>query len=244
MFYNLKEKDLDKYIYRIISLERLEELFATKHNVLVKPSKWEDLFENFILKSKVRLLSGEIREYNFYDRFYGQCWTLHSASDAVWRIYSPNGDKVRIRTTVRKLLGSLYEVHPSLPEVRCCLGKVLYLGQKRLMDYANNTFDDSGIAVENLFRSLLVKRRAFLHEKEVRLLYDEIDDKGFEKDTYSYVIEPNSLISQIMIDPRRSESEAKSIKARIRKATGYKGVIKRSLMYTLPKQMVVNVTNA
>ena len=129
MFYNLKEKDLDKYIYRIISLERLEELFTTKNNVLVKPSKWEDLFENFILKSKVRLSSGEIIEYNFYDRFYGQCWTLHSVSDAVWRIYSPNGDKVRIRTTIRNLLESLYESHPNLPEVRCCLGKVLYLNQ-------------------------------------------------------------------------------------------------------------------
>jgi hypothetical protein len=109
VYLNLKENEPDKHIYRIISLERLLELFATERNTLVKPEKWEDTFENFILKSKVRLLSGEVIKYNIHNRIYGQCWTSQTASDAMWRIYSPNKDGVRIRTTIRKLLKSHYD---------------------------------------------------------------------------------------------------------------------------------------
>ena len=165
MLLNLKDDDLDKQIYRIISFERLMELFVSGNNTLVKPSEWSDTFENFILKSKVRLQSGETIQYNYFDRMYGQCWTLHSASDAMWQIYSPNKNNLRIRTTIRKLRDSLYEAHPSLPDVKCCVGKVEYLKEKELMEVANQTFDESGIAVEGIFRSLLIKRRAFMKMK-------------------------------------------------------------------------------
>jgi len=47
-FINFKESDLDKYIYRIVPLSRLYELFDKTENVLVKPGMWEDPFENFI----------------------------------------------------------------------------------------------------------------------------------------------------------------------------------------------------
>ena len=58
MYLNLAEKDFDKYIYRVVSLERLVELFVSKENTLVKPKLWEDTFENFILQSPVQLSSG------------------------------------------------------------------------------------------------------------------------------------------------------------------------------------------
>ena len=243
MFYNFKENELDNYIYRIVSLERLLELFVTQRNTLVKPSKWEDTFENFILKSKVKLLSGEIIEYNINERIYGQCWTLQNASDAMWRIYAPNKDGLRIRTTVRSLLESIYKEHPDLPEVRCGIGKVEYKGPKQLMELANRTFDDSGILVENIFRSLLVKRKAFRHEKEVRLLYDAWTENDLSNYLYSYKINPHNLISQIMIDPRKSYSDFQRIKSIIRVSTGYKGSIRRSTLYTLPQDIILDVSN-
>ena len=49
----------DQYIYRIISVDRLHELFSNNQNSLVSPKKWEDPFENFILKSKARLPDGD-----------------------------------------------------------------------------------------------------------------------------------------------------------------------------------------
>ena len=243
MLLNLKDDDLDKQIYRIISFERLLELFVSGKNTLVKPSEWSDTFENFILKSKVRLRSGEIIQYNYFSRIYGQCWTLHRASDAMWQIYSPNKKNLRIRTTIRQLRDSLYDAHPSLPDVKCCVGKVEYLRENELMEVANKTFDDSGIAVEGIFRSLLIKRRAFIHENEVRALYQEIDDESFSERLYRYEVNPHDLVSQIMIDPRRSYSEFKVLKDIIRKTTGFKGEIKRSLLYTLPKDIMLDVTD-
>ncbi len=243
MIIDIDDSDLDKPIYRIISLERLLELFVTGQNILVKPALWEDVFENFILKSPVQLQSGEIVEYNYYDRMYGQCWTLDNASDAMWRIYSSDKSGLRIRTTIRKLTESLYSAQTSLSDVRCCVGKVDYLTENELMDIANTTFDDSGIGVYELFRSLLVKRKAFLHEYEVRALYEEFDDDGFSNDLFKYSIEPHNFIDQIMIDPRRSYSEFEVIEKIIRKATGFKGEIKRSPLYTFPKDITLEVTD-
>lgn len=239
---NFKEKDLDKYIYRIISVDRVIELFSTNQNTLVKPIEWDDPYENFILSSKIKLTSGEIIEYNYHDRFYGQCWTLNRASDAMWRIYSPNGDGVRVRTTIRKLLESIYAAQPKLPEVKCYLGKVKYLSEKKLYDVANSIFDDSGVEVNNLFYSLLVKRRAFKHEDEVRLLYFEMNDDKYSEKLFKYEIEPNSLIDQMMLDPRFSFEDYKKIKEKIKTKTVFKGDIKRSLLYSLPKGIIINAT--
>lgn len=243
MLMNIADSELDKPIYRIISLERLLELFVTEETTLVKPKLWEDVFENFILKSPVKLRNGEIAEYNYYDRLYGQCWTLHKASDAVWRIYSSDKQGLRIQATIRKLADSLRNAQTSLAEFKCGIGKVEYLSDKKLMNVANSTFDDSGIGVEEIFKSLLVKRRAFVHEREVRALYHEIDDGAFSSDLYHYKIDPHELIDQIMIDPRRSYEEFCSIKKIIQNATGFRGEIKRSLLYTLPKKITLNVTD-
>jgi hypothetical protein len=79
----------NQYIYRIISIDRLFELFANNENVLVSPKKWEDPFENFISKSKVLKTDGEIVDFDFRNEIYGQCWSQHKVSDAMWRIYSP-----------------------------------------------------------------------------------------------------------------------------------------------------------
>lgn len=243
MLINLKDADLDKSIYRIISLERLLELFVIKKNTLVRPTKWPDTFENFILKSKVRRSSGEIVQYNFFNWMYGQCWTLHNASDAMWQIYSPNKNNLRIKTTIRKLRDSLYSAQPYQPEAYCCVGKVKYLGNKGLIGVANSTFEDYGVTVGNIFNSLLIKRKAFLHENEVRALHMKKSDDQSSESVYQYEIDPHDFVTQIMIDPRRSYSEYKVIEDVIRKTTGYKGSIKRSLLYTLPKDITLDVTD-
>jgi hypothetical protein len=78
----------------------------------------------------------------------------------------------------------------------------------------------------------------------VRALYQEWDDESFsERPVYQYEINPHNFISQIMIDPRRSYSEFKVLKEIIRKTTGFKGEIKRSLLYTLPKDITLDVTD-
>src|SRR5438067_994323 len=111
---NVAADDWDTPIYRVFSLNRFKEMISTSTLGLVRPSKWEDPFENFVLKSRVRLKTGEIGSLReIRDRWYGQCWTLNRDSDAMWRIYSPDKTGVRVSSTLRKLLSALY--NPSDP---------------------------------------------------------------------------------------------------------------------------------
>lgn len=238
-FINLKRHELDKFVYRIVSKERLFEIFTTNENVLVRPSKWDDSFENFILRSKGRLKDGTIVDFGFNKDFYGQCWTLHSASDAMWRIYSPDGDGVRIRTTIRRLDNSLSCNLGEWAHVQCFIGKVDYLGQHKILEFAKKVFLN-GLDPHTLARTLLVKRWAFKHEREVRLLYFE-KGKTPDSDLFRYKVDPHVLIEQIMIDSRLTKKQADSLKQEIRKRTGYEGEIKRSLLYAPPKNMILPV---
>ena len=237
---NLKKLNPDTPIYRIFSKDRLFQMFQNKENVLVWPTKWEDPFENFILRAPVETEDGERGTFSFHKDFYGQCWTLHKASDAMWRIYSPNKDAVRVRTTIDKLAKSVSANLGQWAHVQAFIGKVEYLSDKGLQNFAETIFR-SGLDSSAPARSLLVKRAAFSHEREVRVLYFEKDRVAHPDGLYRYQIDPHDLIDQIMIDPRLSLEEVEKLKGEIKSRTGYKGKIKRSLLYAPPKGFVVRI---
>jgi hypothetical protein len=218
----------------------LYDLFDSNTNALVKPSSWDDPFENLILKSKIKRPNGDIVEYGFHNNFYGQCWTLHKASDAMWRIYSQDKMGVRIRTTIRKLLTSLNRTTPRLADLQCYIGKVRYLSTNDLLSFGDQIYDEYGVANENLFRSLLIKRKAFSHEKEIRLLYQSISNENKDP-LFRYKLNPHEVIDQLMLDPRLTADEANSFRAKIKDRINFTGKIKRSLLYAVPDKIVVKV---
>lgn len=235
---DLGVKERDKYIYRMISVDRLYELFSKNQNVLVSLSKWDDPFENFIMKSKFKNPNDDLVTIEFRNDFYGQCWTQHKASDAMWRIYSSESKGVRIRTTFSKLANSLALTLGESKDSECFIGKVSYLNNKKLMDFANSIFKGiSNPGGDLLAKTLLVKRPAFKHEKEVRLLYF---NKGnvVKSCVHKYAIDPHELIDQIMIDPRLNHKEVEKTKECIKNKTGFKGRILRSNLYVLPKDLI------
>ena len=124
-------------IYRIFSQDRFFELFEEQSNSLVQPKKWDDPFENIFLESPVKAATGEFRSFCFHDAVYGQCWTLESRSDAMWQIYSKNGDGIRVRTTVGKLLDSLQAAHGDEAEERCFIGRVRYEKDRQLLEFGS-----------------------------------------------------------------------------------------------------------
>jgi hypothetical protein len=130
---NLTKNEIDSYVYRVMPIQRFCELFRNAKNVLVRPSKWEDPFENFILNAPARLSDGTIVSFGFNNDFYGQCWTKLTSSDALWRIYSPDKTSVRVRTTVRKLLAGLQAPLSNWAHEQAFIGKVLYLGDKKIL---------------------------------------------------------------------------------------------------------------
>ena len=239
MYLNLDTLKKDRYVYRITTINRVKELFSSGLNTLVKPRKWDDPFENFILRSRVRLKSGEVVQYNLHEAMYGQCWTFHKASDAMWRIYAPDKNGIRLRSRVDLLGYWLAKAHPKLAEAQCRIGRVRYLRAQELEQVANATFDDDGIGLDELFASLLVKRKAFEHERELRLLYFELGEEAADQnELYNYPVDPHAMIDQMMLDPRLSGDEAESLKREIRSATGFQGDIKRSLLYAPPQENI------
>lgn len=235
-YLNLPAEDRDRYIYRIISVDRFKELLQGRHNTLVKPSSWGDPFENFILKSRVRLETGELASMDFHDQYYAQCWTLQTASDAMWRIYSPNALSVRVRTTIRGLAESLSATEGEWAGISVFIGRVQYLSNNKLLDFAQNVFRDG--SPRKFAETLLVKRPAFRHEREIRLIFFQRDASRKRQPLYPYPLNSTRLIDQVMTDPRLTSEQTDRLHCQIREM-GFQGPLKRSLLYAPPPNLVI-----
>lgn len=235
---NINNDILDKPIYRIMSINRFLQTLKKKTLTLVKPHKWDDPFENALLASSFKASGGELGTISAKDSVYGQCWTLHRETDAMWRIYSQNKDGVRVSTTPRKLLNALKDSVGEHPELKCFLGQVQYKRKTALLESLKSidllSTDGSGIA-----ESLLYKRVEFSHEKEVRLIYCG-DDGKCSSDLYDFKIDPDSLFDRILFDPRMEDELKIAYKLAIAKKN-CNVEIKRSALYDAPKNFTFNI---
>ncbi|RKQ89522.1 DUF2971 domain-containing protein [Maricaulis maris] len=225
-------------LYRTLPLSRLYELFDNRENVLVRPKLWDDPFENLALTSPVEI-DGKIGEFGFHQDYYGQCWTTQSISDAIWRIYSSDKKGVRIRSTVGKVLGGLSKgKDPNLARIQCFIGKVRYLTEKQLVQFAATHFA-GGLALETdgklIADTLLVKRKAFKHEGEVRLIYAATYGTEKNADLLRYDIDPDAMIDQVMLHPQLEDAAAAEMKEEIQSRTEFRGPILHSQLYSRPK---------
>ena len=230
------EDPKDLPIYRVMPMKRLVDLLSSHKLVLLKPSKWEDPFENQLLSSDI-FIDNDKAAVEAKNSVYGQCWTLNEESDAMWRIYSHDKDGVRIKTTPRKLLEALKKT-AKYPDITCFIGKVKYLPIKELGNELReiDLFESSGSGIAN---SLLYKRLEFLHENEVRLIYIGEDGKC-NSDLYPFEIDPLELIEEITFDPRASENEIDQHTQTIR-SKGYTGVVNISELYKSPKKLSISL---
>jgi len=237
-YINLTEKQKDTPIYRIFPVGRFIQILTTRNLTLVKPKKWDDPFENILLSSKFKI-GRELAEVSARDSVYGQCWTWHRETDAMWRIYSPNKDGVRVKSTPRKLLESLKKACGKFSDVQCFIGGVKYIYKKDMREKFENinifSTDGSGIA-----ESLLYKRKEFSHEREVRIIYSGKDGEC-ESDIFEFQIDVSKTIDRVLFDPRMSEDLRKSYIEAI-KSLGYKSEIKRSSLYDPPDQLTINTS--
>lgn len=233
------ENEKDDAVYRIFGIERLLSIFDTKLLTLVKPKKWDDPFENFILKSKASFINGENVTFGFANHIFGQCWSLHKETDAMWRIYSHEKNGVKVKSTSKKLRESLASKVEN-PELSAFIGKVLYKNEKELTSMTQDRtrmqhkiFDTSG---RGHAEALLFKRKEFTHEKEVRLIYSG-KEADAASDIFSYEINPYELIEEIVFDPRMDKLLAKIYEAHF-KGIGFQGKITQSNLYAMPNLTV------
>tara|TARA_R110000868_G_scaffold194517_3_gene439950 strand:+ start:258 stop:998 length:741 start_codon:yes stop_codon:yes gene_type:complete len=229
-------------IYRVFPQDYFFELFEEKKNALVLPAMWHDPFENVVLRSSVKMSNGEIGIFGFHDQVYGQCWSLHRASDAMWQIYSKDRRSIRVRTTVGQLIDSLSLRNDDWTNTSCFIGCVDYLTDNGLGKFAKDVFKN-GISPLSIAHSLMVKRKAYVHEKEVRLIFLEPHGIKHLHGVYKYEIDPLSIFDQVMIDGRISPADFTPLKHEISKRTGLSPEqVKRSKLYDQPKNFVVEIS--
>lgn len=231
---NLTEDELDQHIYRIMHESFVISLFTDRANVMSQFHNWKDKFENFQLNLG-GTLNGKPFNYGFRSDFVGQCWTRENLSEAMWGIYAndPNARFLRIRSTPRKVLAALVAAHPAMPQDTCFIGKVQYKREHELRTYLQNG-GHLELSPQRFASHLLLKRRAFKHEGEVRLLYFG-DAKSYDTNgLYRYAVDPHVMITQIMADPNRDRATWNADKAALQRATGFTGSIKRSKIYDPP----------
>jgi hypothetical protein len=228
-------------IYRIFPRDRFLNLFKENQNALVRPTMWNDPFENVILKADVISVSGKKAPFDFHANVYGQCWTLEAASDAIWQIYSRCKDAVRVRTTVGKLIDSMRKSHGRLADSTCFIGSVSYLTEQKLKAFGQTVFRN-GVEPKAIARSLLVKRKAYKHENEVRLIYIERSETRHPEGIYNYQFDPRIVIDQVMVDGRVEYKNFLPFKEEVLKLTGFsKKQVKRSLLYRKPEGFLVEI---
>lgn len=235
-YININPEELDKPVYRIMPVNRLLECLEEKRLVLVPPRKWDDPFENYLLSAKVKLSStGESGDMSgMRDKVYGQCWTQHHETDAMWRIYSSDANGAKVKTTPRKLLEALKNSDSRFSDVTCFIGKVQYKSQKDLVSILKglDLFQSNGSGIAE---SLLYKRQEFSHEKEIRLIHTE--GKGA---IHAFDVEPNNLFDSIVFDPRMDTHLYQAYESAV-KAKNFSKHVSQSMLYKPPRELLIRM---
>lgn len=127
--------DLSRPVYKYIPLKYVITMLKTQKLYVGKVKKWEDTYENFLLKQDFVYDNRHLSADNLMDQIYGQCWTLLSESDAMWRIYSNpskmNDIAIRIKTTAQRLFDAVYTSDDCMATTS--IGSVEYVYKKEIL---------------------------------------------------------------------------------------------------------------
>ncbi|MGN4127404.1 hypothetical protein ACMGD3_20685 [Lysinibacillus sphaericus] len=167
-------------IYRFISFETFIDMIMRQSLTFVHPSLWDDPYELLLLKDKLKKSSesakltstgfdlGTILEHIVTYKLYCQSWSKVHESDALWRIYNHNNASVRIEIDLNDI--SKLENVETLE-----------------VEYLDAPYE---VSEEDHFYDLLkIKRKAFSHEHEVRLVthYKFNDDEDIKEHFMDYL---------------------------------------------------------
>lgn len=232
------ERNYEVPIYRYLTFERLVEILIQKKVTLFKTKTWEDPYENFLYKAKIKVGGIYTSINESLDLTYGQCWTLKNETDAMWRIYSPDKQTMKIKTRITKLASisrneANYQIFSTTHRI---IDTVKYYSKKRIVDLINEHYLNGLTNMGNPLQSLFIKRVEFRHEQEVRLIIqknaqiEESIKKSIYPNFISLIVEPNDFIEEIILDPRLNRNQAE-LYSEILKSLGYRNNIRKSKLY-------------
>lgn len=242
--------DVDRPIYRIFPLWFFERALSLKQLVLVDPRMWDDPWED--LCSSIQMEDQSVTPFrqkplsSYLKPAYAQAWSFTGESDALLRAYSrvaidpvvmrnsePRFEGVKVRSSPRRLLCAARAWAETQPGLSFSIGAIAYGDQDKIAQHVVDMLDRNGPEVlgRGTMRAelLLLKRRAFAHESEVRLIC--IDERGRERtDLLSVSVDIDSVIEEVSFDPRLIAFERREREARAR-ALGYEGPFGKPDLY-------------
>lgn len=171
---------MDEYLYRYISFESFVDVIQTKELAFCLPSMWDDTKEMYAYRTKISNEENQYAKALFFSslyNIYAQCWTKLDESDAMWRIY--NYSNMTIRLKVRRdefqLLGENIEI--------------------RDVEYTDDFEKKIETRSNDMIGLLALKRKAFAHEKEVRIIdfYKFSDEDAKDRLTKIAILSNNEI---------------------------------------------------
>ncbi|MBX8942483.1 hypothetical protein [Lysinibacillus sp. K60] len=210
--FNVPEKS--KKIWRYMDFTKFIDLLESNSLFLTRTDRFNDKFEGSYPSSNRRLRkevylkeeNGELmlNAVELLDGFVNwsrpftfiNCWHLNEYESAgMWDLYLKSNEGIAIQSNVGRLIESLNDT----PEV-------VYLGKVDYIDFKNDWMPEG-----NMFYPFLHKRKSFEHEKEIRLVHQDLpveDKKGFDysaEPTHQYgksiKVDINTLIENIYVSP-------------------------------------------
>ena len=189
-------------LYRYISLAQFISMVESKKIFLNKVKNWEDPWEVPDDQIPLQLADGSIEQHDslIAATTVGQCWTYEKDSDAMWRIYSPDRQGIMIEANAN----SFMEINNLREAV---LAKVMYYSDKESYIKLRNEISEN--FSYQYAGDMALKRDAFKHENEIRLLvclqmYGDIKE-ALEVKNMSFEFDPLSFIKSITFDPRADD---------------------------------------
>lgn len=249
----------DEIVWRYINLKKFKSLLTRKALFFCRADRFSDPFEGSIPKNEAEY---RIKMFEGVSKFYGEpfdikaaeehekaysathkkmkgaalinCWHINKyESDGMWQRYLKSNKGVSIKSSIDRINRSLI----ATPEQ-------IYLSKIRYIDYDKDIWFNS---IEypnryyNFFTPLVHKRKEFIHEQELRLLY-HIQDA--EKDVQYWnnqefeegmmiSIDLDILIDEIVIPPTADEYIENKIKKLLTKH-GMEKTIRKSRLSDAP----------
>ena len=232
--------------YRIIDVGILIKMFKENKIYFASPLNWQDKWEKLDIEYPTK------RQTTLFNRkrgrIYAQCWTKENYSWALWKMLSPNGYGVSLKTDLSKLYSLMPSDIRNDYKIDDIIKKVIYLKEEEIIDNIKKSSLKENIALNSILKMFYLKRRAFTFEEEYRIIipkkrnysslqFEKIGDKRF----VSYKCNPCDYILSIYFDSNIDPYVYDVFKS-IFIEFGFKGTIGKSTIDERPNKIILNAS--
>lgn len=252
IFWLGEKKSLQTHVlYKYMNVKYAIEFLRTGRFLMNEPSAWSDPYERRFYTADYSNIEG-FKPH----RIHCTCFTQKCSNEAAWRMYSSKDTGIASRTVRFEFRRSalLQALDRGLDSGRVYLGNASY-------DYTSKQIDGlhlkknplyqkhfSSFSLDKFLNLLLIKRKAFEYEQEVRMFLvgedagDIWDETGIEVSRKQFLVFPTEIMQQmiksISVDPICDDLEYNMIKTSIMSVFPYTRCIKHGLYKSKPRIII------